>query len=78
MPREIDSESFVMLRRSKGWTNVVEWDFAIELISRQARHANRYRRFLPRALALAQRAFAIAESRARAARPNFLLFFGPR
>ena len=32
MPREIDSESFVMLRRSKGWTNVVEWDFAMELI----------------------------------------------
>jgi hypothetical protein len=30
--REIDSESFVMLRRSKGWTNVVEWDFEIELI----------------------------------------------
>ncbi len=30
--RDRDSESLVRLRRSKGWTNVVEWNFAIELI----------------------------------------------
>ena len=38
----------------------------------QLRQWNRYRRLLPLALALAQRAFAIAESLARAARLNFL------
>ena len=53
----------------------VEFVLASSIASQcQPRQTERYRRFLPPAFTLAQRAFASAESLSRAARLNFLLF----
>src|SRR5437016_1908771 len=56
----------------KGWTRVGHLVLPCPVVSNgRPRRANRYRRLLPPALALAQRAFASAESLARAARAQF-------